>query len=251
MAVVLSPGVRVTVAESLRSCTMRPQSSPLTIGGTVLKKSDNLIIFWVTFDSKLTYEKHLHLISRAASQRFVISRKSWRVFQDGSLLERCFGVLSCPFRSTVLQSGALLPIHTLNYWTEHSVVPGFQLGVCLSVTFLVVDPWQSCVCFIRSGVTQCTLLMVLYLDRIYQRGLHALLWWHIGTLMHRLAAEPFSSTRLLFHSRCPSGTILLTTYSMVWDWRVSKAGPMVLYWPKLLYPYYSLLLFFPFSSFCL
>ena len=33
---------------------------------------------------------------------------------------------------------------------------------------------------------------------------------------------------------------------MVWDWRVSRAGPMLLYWPKLLYPYYSLLLSFNF-----
>ena len=32
---------------------------------------------------------------------------------------------------------------------------------------------------------------------------------------------------------------------------VSRAGPMLLYWPKLLYPNYSLLLSFPFSSFCL
>ena len=65
------------------------------------------------------------------------------------------------------------------------------------------------------------------------------------------AAEPCSTAGLLFPSRCPSGTILLTAYSMVWDWRVSKARPMLLYWPKLLYPYYSLLPFFPFSSFCL
>ena len=85
----------------------------------------------------------------------------------------------------------------------------------------------------------------------YTRGLHAVLWSHIGTLMHPLAAEPCSTAGLLFHSRCPSGTILLTPYWMVWDWRVSRAGPMLLYWPKLLYPYYSLLLFFPFSSFCL
>ena len=32
-----------------------------------------------------------------------------------------FGVLSCQFWSIVLQSGARLPIHTLNYWTEQSV----------------------------------------------------------------------------------------------------------------------------------
>ena len=63
------------------------------------------------------------------------------------------GVLSFQFWSIVLQSGARLPIHTLNCWSEQSVVPGFSLGVCLSVTFHIVDTWQSCVCFIRSGNT--------------------------------------------------------------------------------------------------
>ena len=88
MAVVPSPGARVTVAESLnrdlvrvnawcdllgmklnasktktmivfRSLTMHPQSPPLTIDGTVLKESDDLDILGVTFDSMLTFEKHL------------------------------------------------------------------------------------------------------------------------------------------------------------------------------------------------
>ena len=81
MAVVPSPGVPVTVAESLnrklvrvnawcdlwgmklnasktntmivsRSRTMNPQPPPLTINGTVQKESDDLDIFGVTFDSK-------------------------------------------------------------------------------------------------------------------------------------------------------------------------------------------------------
>ena len=106
MAVVTSPEVRVTVAESpirdlgrvsewcdllgmklnasktktmivSRSRTMQPQSPPLTIGSTVLKESDDLVILEVTFDSKLTFEKHLRLVCRAASQRFGIVRKSW------------------------------------------------------------------------------------------------------------------------------------------------------------------------------
>ena len=81
--------------------------------------------------------------------------------------------------------------------------------------------------------------------------LHALPWSHIGIHMRRLAAEPRSTAGLLFPSQCPSGMIMLTQCSMVWDWRVSGAGPMLFYWPKLLYPYYSLLLFFPFSSSCL
>ena len=80
MADVPSPGIRVTETQSLihdlgrvsewcdlwgiklnesktkttivtRSCTMHPQSPPLTIGGTVLKESDDLVILGVTFDS--------------------------------------------------------------------------------------------------------------------------------------------------------------------------------------------------------
>ena len=88
MAVVPYPGIRVAVAESLirdlgrvsewcdlwgmklnanktktmivsRFRTMHPQSPRLTIGGTVLKESDDLVILGVTFDSKMTFEKHL------------------------------------------------------------------------------------------------------------------------------------------------------------------------------------------------
>ena len=100
---------------------MHPQPPPLTIGETVLKESDDLVILGVTFDSNMTFEKHLRSVSRAASQRLGIFRTSWRVFHDRD----AFGVLSCQFWSIVLLSGARLPIHTLNYWTEQSVVPGF------------------------------------------------------------------------------------------------------------------------------
>ena len=72
------------------SCTMHPKSPLLTIGRTVLKESDDLVILGVTFDSKMTFDKHLRSVSRAASQRLGILRKSWRVFHDRSLLRRCF-----------------------------------------------------------------------------------------------------------------------------------------------------------------
>ena len=107
VAVVPSPDIRVAVAESLnrdlsrvsewcnlwgmklnarktktmivsRSRTMHLQSPPLTIGSTVLKESVDIL--GVTFDSKMTLEKHLHSVSRAASQRLDILRKSWREF---------------------------------------------------------------------------------------------------------------------------------------------------------------------------
>ena len=69
---------------------MHPQSPTLTIGGTVLKESDNLVTLEVTFDSKMTFKKHLLSVSRVASQGLGILRKSWRVFLDRLLLERCF-----------------------------------------------------------------------------------------------------------------------------------------------------------------
>ena len=45
-----------------RSRTMLPQSPPLTICGTVLKESDDVVILGMTFDSKMTFEKHLRSV---------------------------------------------------------------------------------------------------------------------------------------------------------------------------------------------
>ena len=41
------------------SRTLYSQSAPLTIDGTVVKESGDLDIFGETFDSKMTFEKHL------------------------------------------------------------------------------------------------------------------------------------------------------------------------------------------------
>ena len=54
---------------------MRHRSPALTIGGTVLKESDDLVMLGVTFDSELTHENHLRSVSRTASQRLGILRK--------------------------------------------------------------------------------------------------------------------------------------------------------------------------------
>ena len=75
------------------------------------------MILGVTFDSKMTFEKHLRSVSRAASQRLGNLRKSWQY----SIIDCFFGdaleVLFDRFWSTVLPFGARLPIHTLDYWT--------------------------------------------------------------------------------------------------------------------------------------
>ena len=111
VAVVTSPGEGVAVAESLnrglhrvsishdlwgmkfnatkaktmivsRWCIIQPQSISLTLYGTVLKESADLVILVVTFDAKLTFEKHLCSVSRAAALRLSIMRSPGKVFHD-------------------------------------------------------------------------------------------------------------------------------------------------------------------------
>ena len=75
-----------------------------------------------------------------------------------------------------------------------------------------------------------------------------------GTLIaHRYTyASPRCRTsqyrRLLFPSQYLSGTIWFTPYSMVRDWRVSRAGPIPFCWPSCSLLFLSSTIF-PFSSF--
>ena len=150
MAVVPSSGVKVSVTEPLnpdqnrvsewcnlwgmklitndtktmivsRSRTMHTQPPPLTLDGTVLRESDDLDILGVTFDSKLTFEKHLRSVSRAASQRLGILRKSWHVFHDRLLITRCFWSFVLPvleYCSAVWCSAADTHLKLLNRVTS-------------------------------------------------------------------------------------------------------------------------------------
>ena len=118
-----------------RSRTMHPQSPPITIDGTVLKEAEDLDILGVTFDSKLTLEKHLHSVFRAAFQRLSILRKSWRVFHDRLLIGRCFW-------------GFVLPV--LKYC---SVVWCSAADTLLKLLDRVV----SGACFLAGGMLNCNL----------------------------------------------------------------------------------------------
>ena len=75
----------------------------------MLKESDYLVILGVTFDSKVTFEKHLRSVSRSASQWLGIFSKSWQVFHNRLLLGRCFRGFVLPvleYSSTVWCSAA-------------------------------------------------------------------------------------------------------------------------------------------------
>ena len=151
----------------------------------------------------------------------------------------------CPARFGVLQCGARLSIHTLNFLDR--VVSGasfFNYRVCLSLTLLIVDLLQYYACCTRSGVTRCTLFMLPYLRRMCQCGLYAVLRSHIDTLMRLHAAEPRSTAENLLLCQNLCVTILVTPYLMGLDWRSPRAGPMPFYLPSCSLPF-CILLFSP------
>ena len=230
--------------------TMRPQSPTITIGGTVLKVSDDLIL-GVTFDSKMTFEKHLRSVSRAASQRLGILRKSWWVFHDRSLLRRC-----C--------RGFVLPV--LEYCSA--------VWCCAADTHHKrLDPAVSGAWFLTGGVCECDIAhrrsvavrCMLYTIRC--NPVHPLNGALPGPdvpvratrcalVAHRYtSAPPCWRTSRYNRTFIPLSVSLLNDHANpVFDGlRLAsfKSRPLLFYWPKQLYPYYSLLLFFPFSSFCL
>ena len=49
-------------------------------------ESGNLDILGLTFNSEMTFKKHLRSVFGVASQRLGILRKSWRVFHDRLIL---------------------------------------------------------------------------------------------------------------------------------------------------------------------
>ena len=278
MAVVPSPGVRVTVAESLisdlgrvsercdlwgiklksskvktmivsRSSTTRPQSPPLTIGGTVLKETDDLVILGVTFDSKMTFEKHLRSVSRASSQRLGILRKSWRVFHDRSLLGRCF-------------LGFVLPV--LEYCSE-------VLCSAADTNLKLLDSLVSGARFLTGGVFECDIAhcrSVAVLCMLYKIGCNlmhplngALPGPYVpvrltrGALVaHRYTYSPPRCRTSQYHRTfvCLSVSLWNDLTDSVFDGAGLagfKSRGNAFYWHMLLYPYYILLLLFPFSSF--
>ena len=230
-----------------RSSTMHPLSPPLTIGGTVLNESDDIVILGVTFHSKLTFE----LVSRAASQRLGILRKSGRVFHDISLLERCFRGFVMPvleFCSAVWYSAA-------------------------DTHFKLLDLEVSGSRFLTGGVFECDIFHRRYvavlcmLYKIRCNPMHPLNsalpgpYVPVRVIRGALVAHRYTSAPPRCRtSQCGMTFLPLSVY--LWNHLAdpvfdgvglagfkSRAKAFLL--ANLLYPYYSDLLFLPFSSSCL
>ena len=200
----------------------------------------------VTFDSRMTFEKHIHSVSRGASQRIGILRKSWYVFHDRLLLGRCFRGFVLPdldYCSAVSCSTADSHHKLLNPVVSAA---SFLTGVCLSVTLNIVDLWQFYSCCTRSGAPDATSLWCPTCSYVPVRVARCAVIAHLHTFAP-ICRWTWQYAGLLFPCQYFCGTILVTSYSMMRDWRVSRGGPMPIYWPCLV-PFISLL---PFPFFIL
>ena len=98
-----------------------------TIGRILLNESDDFDnILRVIFDCKMTFEKHLRSVYRAASQRLGILRKSCRVFHDRLLLGRIvrgcvLPVLKNSFKSSTPNCTCVQILHRLFNHTQYHV----------------------------------------------------------------------------------------------------------------------------------
>ena len=92
-----------------RSRTLFPLHPDLHIDGTVLSDSNSFKILGVTFDKKLTFEKHIRNIASSVSQKIGILRRCFKIFNDTAVIMKCFNAFLLPcleYCSPVWSSGA-------------------------------------------------------------------------------------------------------------------------------------------------
>jgi len=116
-----------------RSRTVLPYHPALTVGDAVLDESDSLMVLGVTFDPKLTFERHVRNIVSMASQKLGIIRKANRIFGDAAVTSGCFRSFVLPlleYCSPVWSSAAESHLRLLERVVRCAmfVSPGCDLG---------------------------------------------------------------------------------------------------------------------------
>ena len=69
---------------------MLPCFPELTLDDIALKETSELIILAYTFDTKLTFERHVRSVSSSASQRIGVLRRACNIFDSAELMQHCF-----------------------------------------------------------------------------------------------------------------------------------------------------------------
>ena len=166
-------------------------------------------------------------------------RKSWRVFHDRSLLLRSFWsflLQVMEYCSAVWCSAADSHLKLLDRVTRSASLLAGGVLECNLAHRRSIE--VLCVLFkIKSNPMHplSGALPLPYVPALVTRGV----WLLIGTSLRLLAVELLSIAGPLCPTQYRYGTILVTLFLMVWDWRVLRAEPTPTCWLNLFFLYIS------------
>ena len=79
-----------------RSRTLFPRHPDLLLNNVVLNTCDSFKILGILFDSKFTFEQHVRSVSSSVAQKIGLLRKSHKLFDDPSVVRKCFNSFILP-----------------------------------------------------------------------------------------------------------------------------------------------------------
>ena len=134
-----------------RSRTVHPPHPDLLIDNVPLVNSNSFKILGVQFDQKFTFEAHLRATSSLIAQKLGLLRKSFKIFNDQSILRKCFYsfILPCfEYCSPVWSSAA----------DSHLRLLDRNLNACkFLIPDLIIDLWHR-----RSISSLCMLYKIFH-----------------------------------------------------------------------------------------
>ena len=134
-----------------RSRTVHPPHPDLLIDNVPLVNSNSFKILGVQFDQKFTFEAHLRATSSLIAQKLGLLRKSFKIFNDQSILRKCFYsfILPCfEYCSPVWSSAAVSHLRLLDR----------NLNACkFLIPDLIIDLWHR-----RSISSLCMLYKIFH-----------------------------------------------------------------------------------------
>ena len=166
-------------------------------------------------------------------------RKSWQVFHDRLLLLRSFWSFVLPVLEYCSATNSHLKLLD-RVVRSAGFLPGGVLECNLAHRRSVAE---LCMLFKIKSNPMHHLSGALPLPYVPVRVTRGAFVAHIGTRSSLLAVGLLSIAEALCPSRCLIETILVTLCLMAWDWRVSRAEPMLSCWHDLLYIFCLLLLY--------
>ena len=139
-----------------RSRTVSPPHGDFVLSGVSILASSNLNVLHVKFDSKLTFEGHVHGSVSHVSQRIGILRLVKHIFVDTFVLLRCYFTFVLPILEYCFHVWESAAECTFCFLTARCIWgPGF-VPIKVSCCCVIDIGWLGLVCYTRLNQTLIT-----------------------------------------------------------------------------------------------